>query len=241
MTVGTWVALDVASREAAEAWMERLKPHRQYKVGLELFTRVGPETVREWVARGLDLFLDLKLHDIPNTVRGAVQAAHALGVRVLTVHIAGGDEMLRQAVEAAEGRPVIAGVTVLTSLSADTAARLGVPPPDRWALSLTALAVAAGVPAVVASAAEVEAVKRTWPDLRVIVPGIRLPGDAAHDQARIATPADAVAAGADDLVVGRTVLAAADPAAALRAVEEGIRHGLARRVARDGGAPGGAF
>jgi orotidine-5'-phosphate decarboxylase len=230
MGVGLWVALDVSGRVEAESWMERLEPHRQFKIGLELFVNAGPEAVARWVGSGREIFLDLKLHDIPNTVAGAVRAAAGLGVSLLTVHAAGGSAMLRAAVAAGDGRVTLAAVTVLTSLSAEETVALGVPEPAVWAPRLAGLAVSSGVPAVVAAAEEVAALKRQWPALRVVVPGIRLAGGDRHDQARVADPAEAVARGADDLVLGRAVLRAPDPLAALQAVREAVADGLARRA-----------
>lgn len=222
------VALDVPSRSAALGLVDRLGDAGElYKVGLELFTRVGPPIVRDLRERGKRIFLDLKLHDIPNTVRGAVDAAVAEGVEILTVHTAGGPSMMEAAADAAGGELQLLGVTVLTSLSGSEVEGV-------WGreilsvrdevLRLAGLGREAGLQGVVASPQEVEALKRQLGrEFLVATPGIRLPGDAPHDQARIATPAEAVAAGADYLVVGRSVTGAPDPVAALDRMLEATR------------------
>jgi orotidine-5'-phosphate decarboxylase len=190
------------------------------KVGLQLFTAEGPSVVRELRSRGLRVFLDLKLHDIPNTVAQAVRSAAALDVELLTVHASGGRSMLRAAAEAAQGTSVsLLGVTILTSLDHDEVAEAWGRESvlvDAEAARLAALARECGLTGVVAAVRELPAVRRAAGDeLKVLTPGIRLPGDAAGDQARIATPAEAARLGADYLVLGRSVTAAADPAAAL--------------------------
>jgi orotidine-5'-phosphate decarboxylase len=220
------VALDVPDAAAATALLDRLGPAASFvKVGLQLFTAEGPAVVRALRERGLRVFLDLKLHDIPNTVAHAVRSAAALDVELLTVHASGGAAMLRAAVEAAAGTPLtLLGVTVLTSLDERG---LG----EAWGREkvemekeverLARLAAGCGIPGVVASVREIPAVRRAAPDLRVLAPGIRLAGDAAGDQSRTATPAEAARLGADYVVLGRSVSAAADPAVALaRAVDE---------------------
>ncbi|CAN5909802.1 orotidine-5'-phosphate decarboxylase [soil metagenome] len=226
------VALDVADARQALALAERLPTAEWVKVGLQLFTAAGPSVVRELRARGRRVFLDLKLHDIPNTVAGAVAAAAALEVELLTVHASGGAAMLRAAHAAAEaggGRLQLLAVTLLTSLSGGEVAGL-------WGRSsvsmaeevvrLAELAAGTGIHGVVASVGEVRQIRtRCGPDLRVLTPGIRLPGDAPGDQARVATPAEAAQAGADYLVIGRSVTAAADPAAAFDRVLASISGG----------------
>jgi orotidine-5'-phosphate decarboxylase len=210
-----FVALDVPDPAAAEAWMRRLAPHRHFKVGLELFLAAGPDRVARWAGEGIHLFLDLKFHDIPNTVAAAVRQARRLGARLVTVHAAGGPGMIRAAVDAAEGALAVVAVTVLTSLDAPALRAMGLPPADRWAEQLARTAVEAGAHGLVTSGEEVAALARAWPAVRRVVPGIRPAGSAADDQARAVTPATAVRRGATDLVVGRPVLRAADPAAAL--------------------------
>lgn len=243
------VALDVPSRDDALELVDLLGDAGAfYKVGLELFTREGPPVLRDLRERGKRIFLDLKLHDIPNTVRGAVEAAVDEGVELLTVHAAGGPAMLEAAAEAAEGAgPVgavdlagavdaagasgapgrglrLLGVTVLTSLSAsDVGAVWGrdVSSVRDEVVRLATLGREAGLDGVVASALEAEVLKRQHGQgFLVATPGIRLAGEPAHDQARVATPAEAVAAGADYLVVGRSVTAAGDPASALERMRE---------------------
>jgi len=224
------VALDFPDAPGALGMVDRLPPGTWCKVGLELFAAAGPDLVRRLVERGHPLFLDLKLHDIPNTVAGSVRAATRLGVRLLTVHAAGGREMIRAAVEAsaeasaefdAEVEPRILAVTVLTSLDdalledvMGAGARV-----EEAVGRLAALARGAGAAGAVASVAECSAVKAICgPEFRVATPGIRLPGGASHDQRRVATPDRAREAGADWLVVGRAVTRAEDPTEALRRV-----------------------
>jgi orotidine-5'-phosphate decarboxylase len=221
------LALDVAGAAEALALADRLPAAGFVKVGLQLYTAAGPAVVRELRARGRRVFLDLKLHDIPNTVAGAVLSAGALGVDLLTVHAAGGRAMLRAAAEAAADAPSLRllGVTVLTSLSsaplAETWGR-GALRVDEEVVRLATLAHESGIDGVVASVGEVAALRGSLGHgLRILTPGIRLAGDAAGDQARVATPGEARRLGSDYIVLGRTVTAAADPAAAWdRVVEE---------------------
>lgn len=205
-----------------------------YKVGLELFTRAGPEAVHRLKERGHGVFLDLKLLDIPNTVASAVRAAAALEVDLLTVHATGGAAMLAAAAAAAEGRLRLLAVTVLTSLSADDFARVLDRPVDDVPAEVTRLALLAreaGVDGVVSSVHEVPRLRAALgPGALLVTPGIRLAGGAAHDQARVATPEAAVRAGADHLVVGRAITAAADPRHALELVRASMASGA-------GGAP----
>ncbi|RMH14291.1 MAG: orotidine-5'-phosphate decarboxylase [Gemmatimonadetes bacterium] len=217
------VALDVASQDEALALVDRIGEAGDfYKVGLELYTRAGPDVVRALTGRGKRVFLDLKLHDIPHTVARAVEAAAALGVELLTVHAAGGEAMLRAAAEAAGEEVRVVGVTVLTSLTVDDLeAAWGRTPQSlrEEAVRLAGLCREAGLAGVVASALEARPIKRlVAADLLVVTPGIRPAGADTHDQARVATPAEAVAAGSDVLVVGRAVTRADDPAAALAAL-----------------------
>ena len=224
------VALDVATAEEALALARRLGDScRFYKVGSELFTAAGPSIVHalqdEFAA---DIFLDLKFHDIPNTVAGAVRSAAALGARLLTVHASGGRAMLAAAQEAARGAAArgsaceLLGVTVLTSLDADSLGgawgRSGVAV-EREVLRLAADAADAGLHGIVCSGAEATAVRAAHGDrLALLVPGIRLAGGSAHDQRRVMTPAAAQAAGARYLILGRAVTAAADPRRAMQTV-----------------------
>ena len=217
------VALDYASADEALAMVEQLaQPATFYKVGLELYTRGGPSFVESLAALGKRVFLDLKLHDIPHTVEGAVRSASELGVDLLTVHTAGGSAMLEAAAGASGPDMRILGVTLLTSL---TPTELEVV----WGREigsireevgrLTDLAVGCELDGVVASAVEAAWIRnRVEQDFLVVTPGIRPAGVDRGDQRRVATPADAVAAGADYLVVGRPVTQADDPVAALEAL-----------------------
>ena len=226
---GVIVALDVPSTEEALDLVERIgEEGRFYKVGLELYTRAGPSVVRELTGRGRRVFLDLKLHDIPHTVQRATEAAAALGVDLLTVHAAGGPAMLAAAREAADDRVRLLAVTVLTSLKPDDMGRV-------WGRQIRSvreevgrladLAVECGMNGVVASSLEASWLRgHVGDEFLIVTPAIRPAGTDQGDQKRVGTPADAVRAGADYLVVGRPVTHAADPAAAfadlLREVRE---------------------
>lgn len=216
------VALDVSSLGAALSLLERLgPPARFYKVGSELFTTSGPEIVAALRARGCEVFLDLKLHDIPTTVARAVQAAAALGVSMTTVHATGGSAMLQAAAQAAGPSCLVLAVSVLTSLDGAAVAsvwgRNGEIGVQDEVVRLARLAAAAGVRGLVCSGQEAARVRQDvgGAQLALVVPGIRFADDAAHDQARVVTPREAVRAGADFVVVGRAVTAAPDPAAAM--------------------------
>lgn len=218
------IALDVASQREALALVDTLEDDAGfYKVGLELYTREGPGIVRALKGRGRQVFLDLKLLDIPNTVRQAVSAVSDLGADLVTVHATGGAAMIRAAAAAAEGGTRVLAVTLLTSL---TAAEIEA----TWGrtlnsvrdevLRLAAMSMEAGADGVVCSAMEARDLRRVLgPEALIVTPGIRLPGGDRHDQARVATPREAVEAGASHLVVGRAVTQAQDPADALRRVK----------------------
>jgi orotidine-5'-phosphate decarboxylase len=197
---------------------------RWVKVGSILMTREGPDLVRVLIDRGLRVFLDLKWHDIPNTVADAVSSARALGVSMATVHTLGGARMMESAAQAADGRLAIVGVTVLTShdeASYGKAVGRGDVDLAREVERQSAEAMRAGLAGIVCSPHEVARVRSlTGPQSWVVVPGIRGRADARGDQVRVGTAAEAVAAGATHLVVGRPILAAADPAAALRGLLE---------------------
>jgi orotidine-5'-phosphate decarboxylase len=219
------VALDVPNADDALALVQRLPEADFFKVGMQLFTAAGPDLVRRLKDLGYNIFLDLKFHDIPNTVAGAVRSAALLGVDLLTVHAAGGANMLRAAAEAAAdspSQPRIFAVTILTSLGdADLARAWGRPhlSTRTEAARLADEARAAGVYGVVASVHEVRAIRSaTRPDFPVLTPGIRLPGDDAGDQSRTASPRDAARLGVDFIVVGRSVTAAPDPRHAFQRV-----------------------
>lgn len=217
------VALDVASSADALRIARTLGDAcRFYKVGNELFTAEGPAIVRELRAIGADVFLDLKYHDIPNTVAGAVRSAVALGVRLLTVHASGGAEMLAAAQRAADGRCDLLAVTVLTSLDADGLGSVwGRESPDvgEEVLRLAGLAERAGVHGIVCAGTEAALVRRAFGEkLAILVPGIRLADGSLHDQKRVMTPSDARRAGAGYIIAGRAVTAAVDPRAAFERV-----------------------
>ncbi|HUG53708.1 MAG TPA: orotidine-5'-phosphate decarboxylase [Vicinamibacteria bacterium] len=216
------VALDLPETVQARAMVDRLAGHvGMFKVGPELFTAGGPDLVRELVGRGEKVFLDLKYHDIPNTVAGAVNSACRLGVSLLDVHALGGREMLEAAVGALPAMGIrLLAITVLTSHRDETLAGIGLagPVPDA-ARRLAVLAREAGADGVVASPHEVALVREACGrDFLIVTPGIRPAGSAKGDQARSATPAAARAAGADYIVVGRPILEASDPAAAADAI-----------------------
>lgn len=227
------VALDFANPMRALALADRLDPAAcALKVGKEMFVVAGPEPVRWMVARGFRVFLDLKFHDIPNTVAQACAAATRLGVWMLNVHAAGGAAMLaaaRAAVDAdaaQQGRPkpLLIAVTVLTSLGdADLAATGIADAPAPQALRLARLAAANGLDGVVCSAVEAKALRSALgPGFRLVTPGIRPAGSPQDDQARIITPQAAIANGADYLVIGRPITQAADPVAALAAINASL-------------------
>jgi len=190
------------------------------KIGSQLFTAEGPRAVQRLAGLGLGVFLDLKFHDIPNTVGGSVAAAAALpGVQMMTLHATGGLAMMQAAREAVAGRktrPALLGVTILTSLDSAALRRVGLAgPASARVLALARLAKAAGLDGVVASAHEAQAIRRACgPRFLIVVPGIRPVAASAGDQARVATPAEAIRAGANYLVVGRPITGADDPVAA---------------------------
>jgi orotidine-5'-phosphate decarboxylase len=221
------VALDFPDAKQALALVDTMADTCQwFKVGMELYYAAGNALIDELRRRGFDVFLDLKLHDIPNTVAGAVRSATQAGASLLTVHASGGPAMLAAAAEAASvpGAPKLLAVTVLTSMDTSELAATGVAgSPAEQVLRLAKLAQAAGIDGMVCSAEEVSTL-RTEMGLQTIlvVPGIRPTGVATQDQRRIATPATAIAQGASMLVVGRPITKATDPAAAARAILEEI-------------------
>lgn len=225
------VALDTDSPEAALGTARDLSGEvGMFKVGMELFPRGGPALVRAIRDAGSEVFLDLKFHDIPNTVAGAVRSAAALGARFATVHASGGRAMLAAAAEAAHGSGLtVLAVTVLTSLDDADLAEIGVSPPAAQAVSrLAGLAVREGIGGIVCSAREVAAVRSlAGPACVLVTPGVRLPEDDPGDQKRVVTPSEAVRAGADYLVVGRPITRAPDPVAAARRFADDMRRGRA--------------
>ena len=218
-----FVALDTPDLDCALAIAGAVKPYvGGLKVGLEFITALGPDAVRRVVETGLPVFADMKFHDIPNTVAGAARAIAGLGVAMFNVHASGGEAMMRAAAEAVAGfkpRPLLIAVTVLTSLDEAALAAVGQRGPAASQVGRLALAKTSGLDGVVTSAHEIAAVRAaTGPDFLTVVPGIRPAGSEKADQRRVMTPAEALAAGADILVVGRPITAASDPAKAAEAI-----------------------
>ena len=219
------LALDIPTREEAAPILRQLRGHlRWVKLGLQMFTAYGPNYVREVAGMGFDIFLDLKLHDIPNTVGKAVESLGPLPIKMLTLHTSGGGEMMRFAKAAQEKTNpnlLLLGVTVLTSTDAAGLNEIGVTasPADQVA-RLGKLATDSGLRGLVCSPLEVELLRRTLPaSTQLVTPGIRPAGEAGgDDQKRVMSPADAARAGSSYIVVGRPILKADDPAAAARAI-----------------------
>ncbi len=222
------LALDVPTGSEALTWVDRCVARvGLFKIGMQLFYREGPTIVREVRARGAEIFLDLKLHDIPNTVAKACESLMALDVRFLTVHLSGGLEMLQAAQAVVAGSKLgLLGVTALTSL--DQASLKNVYPelttePSTWAIHLAKLAETAGLEGIICSAHENTRVRAEVSSrLCLVNPGIRPSGADIHDQKRVMTPRDALAAGGNYLVIGRPILAASDPMAVIAALDEEI-------------------
>ena len=225
MTNPVFVALDTPDLAAAKALARGLKPYvGGLKLGLEFFSAHGPDGVREFSGMGLPVFLDLKFHDIPNTVAGAVRSALALDVAIVNVHAAGGPAMLAAAKEAAGGRAKIIAVTVLTSLSDGDLAAVGQHPPAAdQVLRLAKLVKACGLDGAVCSAHVIAPLRAALgKDFMRVVPGIRPQGAALGDQTRVMGPLEAHRAGADILVIGRPITAAPDPVQAARDIAESL-------------------
>ena len=218
------VALDYPDRAAALALVERLEPGLcRLKVGKELFTRAGPQLVGDLAARGFEVFLDLKFHDIPNTVASACHAAADLGVWMLNVHALGGERMLlaaREGCARAGHSPLLIAVTILTSMDAQDLAAVGLAgSPEDNVLRLAALVHGCGLDGVVCSSRETAALRqRLGPDFILVTPGIRPAGSQQDDQRRVMTPREAVSSGASYLVIGRPVTQADDPVSVLRTI-----------------------
>ncbi len=218
------VALDVSSAAAAQKIVAAVGDSaRYYKVGLQLYTAEGPQFVRDLVSSGRQVFLDLKLHDIPNTVAAAVKEAAKLGVSMLTVHAAGGGKMLHAAVNAARNSnasPMVLAVTILTSLDSRDLEHAGVRGSVVDQVSrLAALAISNGCHGVVASAQEAATLRsELGDDFLIVTPGVRPSGSGHGDQARVVTPAEAIASGASYIVVGRPITEASDPGAEAREI-----------------------
>ena len=218
------LALDTPDLPRALDMARRVRAHvGGYKVGLELFTSAGPDGVRAVAELGRPVFLDLKLHDIPNTVAASVRALAPLAPALLTVHAGGGAAMMAAAREAAGAATKVVGVTVLTSLDDDDLGELGVGAGAGAQVGrLSRLAREAGLDGVVCSGREVGSLKDQWPDGAFVVPGVRPQGAEAGDQKRAVTPARALADGATVLVIGRPITESADPVAAARALAESL-------------------
>ena len=208
------LALDVPTKAQALALVEQLTPEISFfKIGLQLYTAEGPEVVRAVLSTGAKVWLDLKLHDIPNTVGRAVESASNLGVQMLTIHLSGGGEMIRAATGAQKGRMSILGVTVLTSSTDSTLREIGTS--DKagdQVLRLAKLGVENGIDGVVASPHEIKSLRAAFGDkITIVAPGIRPSGWEPGDQKRFMTPREAIEAGADYLVIGRPITAAPHP------------------------------
>ncbi|MCS3460016.1 MULTISPECIES: orotidine-5'-phosphate decarboxylase [Aeromonas] len=223
------VALDYQCEADALAFVERVSPTQcRLKVGKEMFTLFGPQFVRQLVAKGFDVFLDLKFHDIPNTVAKAVAASAELGVWMVNVHASGGERMMRAAKAAlvpyGDKAPLLIGVTVLTSMEQEDLQGIGLDiSPAEQVLRLARLARASGLDGVVCSANEARELKAALgDDFTLVTPGIRPLGVAQGDQRRVMTPREAVAAGADYLVIGRPITQSADPALTLAEINDDL-------------------
>lgn len=223
------VALDYANEVDALAFVERVSPELcRLKVGKEMFTLFGPAFVRTLVNKGFDVFLDLKFHDIPNTVAKAVAASAELGVWMVNVHASGGLRMMTAAKEAlrpyGERAPHLIAVTVLTSMEQDELARVGVSGPlQEHVLRLATLTQEAGLDGVVCSAQEASLLKsRLGKEFKLITPGIRPAGAELGDQRRVLTPVEACSQGSDYLVIGRPITQASDPAATLKSINDSL-------------------
>jgi orotidine-5'-phosphate decarboxylase len=234
------VAFDVSSAAEAERMAEKLRGHvGVFKVGSQLFTAEGPTVARHLAALGENVFLDLKFHDIPNTVHAAAREAARMGVTMLNVHASGGRKMMEAAFKGTRqgssgpDRPLVLAVTVLTSLGTDDLAAIGLDgDAERAAIRLARLAQVAGLDGVVASALEIAAIRQTCgPNFVIVTPGIRPTTAGTDDQTRIATAKQAIRAGADYLVVGRPITAAADPAAAADAIVAEMERATPRVIA----------
>lgn len=220
-------ALDVPTADEALALAAAVAPAvGAFKIGKELFVSAGPDIVQRVRDTGAEVFLDLKFHDIPNTVAKAVASAARLDVQLLTVHASGGTAMLRAAQEAAgENGPLILGVTVLTSMDKNDLAELGIQKsPGEQVQHLAQLATAAGLRGLVCSPMEIAPLREILPaEIQLVTPGIRPAGADAGDQKRVLTPAEALTAGANRLVIGRPIYAAENPRAAAEMILESLR------------------
>ena len=218
------IALDFKDKTSTLNLVNQLQPDLcRLKVGKELFVRCGPDLVKELIDKGFDVFLDLKFHDIPNTVAAACQAAADLGVWMVNVHASGGRKMMqaaREAIAASSHQPLLIGVTVLTSLSREDIAEIGLDiEPQQQVLRLAKLAKDSGLDGVVCSPLEAALLKQqVAEDFCLVTPGVRPAGSDIGDQQRIMTPAKALQAGSDYLVIGRPITASSDPLKSLQAI-----------------------
>jgi orotidine-5'-phosphate decarboxylase len=220
------VALDVATKEEALGLVDKLRNQISFfKIGFQLYTAAGPEIVRAVLAYRVNVFLDLKLHDIPNTVGGAVESAAGLGVQMLTIHLSGGPEMIRAAIRARTNSMSILGVTVLTSVDEETLRETGISDGiDNQVLRLARLGVVNGIDGVVASPREIKTLRAEFRDkIKIIAPGIRPAWSQAGDQQRTATPQQAFDAGADYLVIGRPITSHSKPCEAVGLILSELR------------------
>ena len=224
------IALDVSSgKEALDLVRSLHDLTGMFKVGMQLYTAEGPSLVREIIEARGRVFLDLKFHDIPNTVKSAAVEAARLGVSMMTIHTAGGRTMMRAVAEelrnkCGAAKPIVVGVTVLTSLDDSALREVGIDSSmDAQVLRMAKLAQVSGLDGVVCSPREIQSIRgAVGPEFRIVTPGIRMPGHAADDQQRTATARDAIASGADFIVVGRPVTAAANPRAALETLIQSL-------------------
>lgn len=224
------IALDYDDQQTALNFVKQLSPDTcRLKVGKEMFTYFGPAFVKELIDSGFDVFLDLKFHDIPNTVAKAVTAAAKMGVWMVNVHASGGVEMMTKAKQALEQfgdkAPLLIAVTVLTSMDAAELTRLGVDKtPEEQVIYLAKLAKESGLDGVVCSAQEAKKLKaELGEDFKLVTPGIRPAGSDAGDQKRIMTPKQAIEDGSDYLVIGRPITQAADPVATLKEINDSLK------------------
>jgi len=226
------VAMDVANQSALRDVLLKLPVELSwYKVGLELFCAAGPTVLEHLKNMGKNIFLDLKLHDIPRTVEKSISTISQHGIQLLTIHASGGKDMMKAAVDAASSNSnhnqlKLLAVTVLTSLNQTDLQSLGIErTPAEQAIALAEMAYSCGIDGVVCSLHEAAAIRKALgPDALIVTPGIRLPGDKVGDQKRVGTPREAMAAGATHLVIGRPILQATDPHIAYRAIMQDLEH-----------------
>ncbi len=226
------VALDAPDADSAKRLADPLLGEGcLFKIGLQLFTAEGPSIVRDFKSLGARVFLDLKFHDIPNTAKEAIHSAATLGAEMTTIHLCGGPRMVAESVAAAKGSGLLVlGVTVLTSMDAESLAAVGVSnSPENQVLHLAGMGRRNGLQGVVASPLEIGALRENFgTDLVIVTPGVRPAGSDHGDQKRVTTPAEAVRAGADFLVIGRPVTSAPSPVGALRSIAEEMENAAAR-------------